>query len=139
MSDPNSSSDLLSYVLSACVVGISWLFKTVFNHNKEMVSQIVALQKDTAKTQLLTKDALIKMHTTIEDVKTELTTNSAIQKEILQTLQSQHAVLADPRKIIVSQASGQHVPSKSKLNTTLKRKHRKSVDSSISQEHEEVI
>jgi hypothetical protein len=101
MADPNSSSDMLSYVLTACIGGIAWLFKTVFNHNKEMVNQIMVLQKDTIKTQTLTRDALIKTHNTIEALKTELTENTEIQRDILVAIKSQ-PTYSDPRKIIVS-------------------------------------
>ncbi len=127
MADPNSSSDMLSYVLTACIGGIAWLFKTVFNHNKEMVNQIMVLQKDTIKTQTLTRDALIKTHNTIEALKTELTENTEIQRDILVAIKSQ-PTYSDPRKIIVSRdnpnaPSNTSNTSNRKSSTTVKGKN----------------
>jgi hypothetical protein len=134
MSDPNNSSDIISYILTACVAGVGWLFKTVFDHNKEMVSQIVSLQKDTIKTQTLTKDALLKTHDTIEALKTELATNTEIQRDILATMQQQQ-VTSDPRKIIVSQGQ----KDTAKKPTTFKRKHNTQMQGDTSLEKEEAV
>lgn len=134
MSDPNNSSDIISYILTACVAGVGWLFKTVFDHNKEMVSQIVTLQKDTIKTQTLTKDALLKTHTTIEALKTELSANTEIQRDILATMQQQQTT-SDPRKIIVSQGQ----KDVTKKATTFKRKHTTQIQEDASVEKEEAV
>ncbi len=121
MSDPNSSSDILSYVLTACVGGIAWLFKTVFDHNKEMVNQIVLLQRDTIKTQTLTRDALIQTHSTLEALKAELTDNTDIQRDILGAIKAQ-PIYSDPRKIIVSHgATADGVTAKKGATTVRKR------------------